>query len=152
MYQLCISYVSAMYQLCISYVSAMYQLCISYVSAMATTGWKQAQICQAGLLGSCTSCTKKNFNRTSQPEPQRRIRPLDGHMASLLVAGPWQKQHLAWLGTAGLTVFQLELHLGCRRFPQFHHPWRIHGAGRKMLTLIGGISWGDPWSTIYSNI
>ena len=30
MYQLCISYVSAMYQLCISYVSAMYQLCISY--------------------------------------------------------------------------------------------------------------------------
>ena len=32
---------------------------------------------------------------------------------------------------------------------QHFYPWRIHGAGRKMLTYIGGISWWDPWHTIF---
>ena len=30
-------------------------------------------------------------------------------------------------------------------------PWRIHGAGIYMLTLIGGFCWWDPWHTIYSS-
>ena len=30
----------------------------------------------------------------------------------------------------------------------FQYPWRIHGAGILMLTLIGVFCWWDPWHTI----